>query len=250
MPEIPASPVVPETLPDHCSLDVRLDRLGRAPLFADLSAADLAQVSTQFHEHSYAAGAPLYLTGDPAQALFVLAAGKVKLTRHTFSGQDVLLEILAPGDTCGSLALLGDPTYPDTAVAMTPVCALTIDVAAFAAVLRRYPAVTLAALAQTAGRLQTAQATIRELSAQPVEQRIAAILLRLADKLGRPAAPGLVIQVPLTRQELAEMAGATVETASRVVSRWERAGLVQTGRQWIALADRAGLSALVPEQTL
>jgi CRP-like cAMP-binding protein len=99
----------------------------------------------------------------------------------------------------------------------------------------------------TAQRLQAAQETIRQLSAYPVERRIASILLSLGQKLGEPSEHGLLLQVPLTRQELADMAGATVETASRVVSRLETAGVLSTGRQWIAITDPQRLAALAQE---
>ena len=189
----------------------------------------------------------IYYAGAAADQLFVVAAGKIKLTRHSLSGQDVLLEILAPGDFFGTLALLGDAGYPDTAEALTQVCVLRIDAQAFQAILLRYPAVAVAVLQETAARLQRAQETIRQLSAFSVERRIAAILLALGSKVGEPSTEGLLLQIPFTRQELAAMAGATVETASRVVSRLEGAGIVRSGREWIAIADQTRLAGAAEE---
>lgn len=234
--------------PQQCSYHRRLEVLGRTPFLAGLNEAELVQVNEFFREDGYEAGQPIYYAGDAADRLYVIAAGKVKITRHSLSGQDVVLGILSGGDYFGSLSILGDATYPDTAQAQTGVCALGIDVQAFQSLLLKFPQVALAVLQETAQRLQAAQETIRQLSADPVEQRIAAILLSLGKKLGESSEQGLLIQVPLSRQELAEMAGATVETTSRVVSKLEQGGLVRSGRQWIAIADRKRLAELAQER--
>jgi CRP-like cAMP-binding protein len=98
-----------------------------------------------------------------------------------------------------------------------------------------------------AERLQTAHETIRQLSAFPVERRIASVLLKLSEKLGEAHDEGLLIQVPLARQDLADMAGTTVESASRVMSQFQKQGLIRSGRQWVAITDLAGLAAAAPE---
>jgi CRP-like cAMP-binding protein len=248
MPAQKTTPLTTETVqPQQCSHSHRLALLAKAPYFASLPAPDLARINVFFQEDDYSPDSPIYFAGQPATRLYMVAAGKVKLIRHTLGGQDVLLDILALGDFFGSLSILGDACYADTAQALTQVCALGIGVQEFQAILLRYPAVAVAVLQVTAQRLQAAHETIRQLSAFPVERRIAAILLALGDKLGEASEHGLLLQVPLTRQELADMAGATVETASRVVSRLEHAGLLHTGRQWIAIADVAGLAALARE---
>ena len=236
-----------EIQPHQCSDRTRLAVLGKVPFFASLTPAELAQVNTHFHETGYGPGEAVYFAGDPTARLYVVARGKVKLSRPTLGGQDVILDILAPGDFFGSLDLLGDAHYPDTAQAQTQVCVLGVDAPSFQTILLRYPAVALAVLQATTRRLQAAHETIRQLSAYPVERRIAAVLVKLAEKLGAPSPEGLLIQVPLARQELADMTGTTVETASRVISQFQKAGLIRTGRRWLAVADPAGLAAAARE---
>jgi CRP-like cAMP-binding protein len=249
MPTRKGSPVKQENVQPHqCSVGRRLEILGRTPFLAGLRHEDLAAVNSAFHEVGYAASEAIYFAGEAADYLFVIAAGKIKLTRHNLSGQDVLLEILAAGDLFGTLALLGDSSYPDTAQALTQVCVLRIDAAAFQSILLRYPAVAVAVLQEMAARLYAAQETIRQLSAFSVERRIASILLALGGRVGEPSAEGLLLQIPFTRRELADMAGATVETASRVISKLEQAGVVRSGREWIAIADPKGLMALAEEK--
>ncbi len=230
--------------PEMCGIDLRLRILGQVPFFAGLSASDLAVVNQLFREHGHAAGEFIYHAGDLAAHLHVVASGKVKVSRPTASGQDVLLEILAPGEFFGSLSTSNMAEYADTAQAQTACCILGIGARDFESVLKRYPAVALQVLRIVAGRLQDAQETIRQLSANSVESRVASALLKLAEKLGEETKAGTLIQTPLSRQDLAEMTGTTTETVSRVLSHFRKAGLVASGRRWIALTDRNRLETL------
>jgi CRP-like cAMP-binding protein len=248
MPTRRTIPLSAEDIQPHlCSEQTRLAVLRKGPFFAALTPGELAKVNVLFREEGYSPGAPVYFSGDPTARLYVVAQGKVKLSRHTLTGQDVILDILAPGDFFGSLAILGDAHYPDTAQAQTRLCVLGIDGPSFQSILLQYPSVALAVLQATTQRLQTAHETIRQLSAYPVERRIAAVLLKLAAKLGEATLEGLLIQTPLTRQEVADMTGATLETASRVLSQWQKEGLIRSGRGWIAIADADQLAALARE---
>lgn len=233
--------------PQMCSLHTRLKILRQVPFFASLSADDVAEVNAFFHEQGYTSGEPIYFAGDPATHLYVVAVGKVKLLRHTLSGQDILLDMLTPGEFFGSLSVLGDEAYPDTAQAQTACCILSITAQDFQAILRRYPLVTLTVLERVAQRLQAAHEMVQQLSAHSVERRIASALLKLAEKLGEPQQEGLLIQVPLSRQDLAEMTGTTIETASRVMSQFQKDSLIRSGRQWVAITDMARLSAIATE---
>jgi CRP-like cAMP-binding protein len=239
------SPLTPEAFePEQCSVELRLDILARVPFFASLSGEEMAGVNRLFREQGNTPGETIYLAGDPATRLYVVASGKVKLIRHTLSGQDVLLDVLTPGEFFGSLAALGDDVYPDTAQAQTAACVLGIGADEFRAILRAYPAVAVAVLDMVAGRLTAAHEMVRQLSAHSVERRIAYTLLKLAEKLGEERDVGLLIQMPLSREDLAGMTGTTLETASRVMSLFQKGGLVRSGRGWVAIADGAGLRAV------
>jgi CRP/FNR family transcriptional regulator, nitrogen oxide reductase regulator len=239
------TPLEPETIePAACTIDLRLEILQQLPFFAGLSAADIASINRQFREYGYRPGETIYLSGATGAYLYVVAAGKVKLLRHTVAGQDVLLDVLIPGEFFGSLTPGVGDVYPETAQAQTAVCVLAIGSHAFRTILQEYPGTAMAVLDLTAVRLQEAQETVRQLSAHPVEQRIAVTLLKLAAKLGQDADEGLLIQMPLSRDDLAQMTGTTTETASRIMSQFQREGLVRSGRQWIAIADRSRLESI------
>lgn len=228
--------------PATCSIDLRLEILQQLPFFSSLTAEQVAEANGYFREQGFTEGELIYLMGEPADRFYVVAAGQVKLMRHSLGGQDVLLEILTPGDFFGSLAALGDEEYADSAEAQTPVCVLGISAGDFRALLERYPAVSLAVLDEVSGRLRAAREMVRRLSAQPVEQRLAYILLQLAEKLGEEKDVGTLIQMPLSRADLAGMAGTTVETASRIMSHFQKEGLINSGRRWVAVAERERLA--------
>lgn len=230
------SPIKSEKFePERCTVDLRLQILGQLSFFETLSPENINDINKLFRESGYLAGESIYFAGDETTHLYVVASGKIKLLRHTLSGQDVLLDILTPGEFFGTLSSLGDGQYPDTAVAQTAACVLSISAEDFQTILGTYPGVALKVLAIVSKRLQAAHERIRQLSAHSVEQRIAHILLKLAEKLGEPSEMGLLIQLPLSREDLASMAGTTTETASRIMSRFQKEGLIRSGRQWVAV---------------
>ena len=229
------------TEPHACSVDLRLEILSRVPFFSMLPGRQIGEINLLFHERGYSPGETIAFEGDDASSLFVVADGIVKLLRHSWIGKTVMLDMLTPGEFFGSLSALEDETYPDTARAHTSACVLAIDAGDFRQVLDQYPVVAMSVLDIMAGRLKAAHEMIQQLSLYSVERRIAYILLKLGDKLGKRQEVGLLIQSPLSRDDLAEMAGTTTETASRVMSQFQKEGLIQSGRQWVAIVDQAGL---------
>lgn len=232
----------------QCSVDVRLAILAKLPFFQDLSQADLVVVNPYFREVGFIVNDTICYAGDPAEYLFVVADGRVKLMHDTQAGKEVVLDLLTRGEFFGSLSVLGEDVYPDTAIAQTPVCILMIDKAAFVQILTRYPLVSLKVIGIMSERLRAAHERLERLGAGSVEERIAHVLLRLGEKFGEKKRDvGLLIQAPLTRDDLAAMSGTTTETASRVMSQLQKDGLIQSGRGWVAIKDRQGLQGIAGE---
>lgn len=217
-------------------MSVRLRVLADSPIFGTLSADVLPRVDARCSAHHAARGDLIYSAGEPADALYVVAHGALKLTRPSIDGYDVLVEAVGPGDFLGTLTALGEATFAETATALVESCVLRFNAKAFRAVLNDYPGVTLAALDAVSNRLAAARRVVRELAADTAEQRIAAALARLTDSLGARAEPGQ-ISVPVTQAELASMAGTTPETVSRTLTRWRSRDLVRSGRGSIVITD-------------
>lgn len=239
------SPVEAEVAEPHlCTVERRLEILQQVPFFAGLPAEAFERINQYFTERGYQPDEIVYLQGEEAVRLYVVASGKVKVLQHTLDGQQVMLDILTPGEHFGSLSALGDDVYTNTAQAQTGLCALSINAGDFRALLDAYPSIALRVLDIMTGRLHSAQDMIRQLSAYPVEQRVAFTLLKLAEKLGEAHDEGLLIRMPLSREDLAAMTGTTTETVSRTLRQFQQSGIVNTGRQWVAIADRERLQAL------
>jgi CRP/FNR family transcriptional regulator, nitrogen oxide reductase regulator len=239
------SPLEIDVTESHlCSVNLGLQILSQVPFFAGLSPDDLELVNSLFHEQGFAPNETIYFAGDPVKQLLVVADGRVKLMRHSLSGKDVLLDILMSGEFFGSFSIQGDEVYPDTAQAQTQTCVLGIDVKDFHRILEKHPLVVLKVLDITSVRLQAANVRVQQLSALPVEGRIANLLLVLSSKFGQPSDMGVLIQAPLAREDVAAMTGTTSESASRVMSQFQKDGLIRTGRQWVAIVDRAALEEI------
>jgi CRP-like cAMP-binding protein len=232
-----------------CSEDLRLRILSRVPFFAGLKQADLEQINRSFREQGYSAEEIICFAGDPAEQLFVVADGRVKLMRHSLSGRNVLLDMLTPGEFFGSLSTLGDESYPDTAEAQTQTCVLAIHANDFRRILERHPETALKVVDIMADRLRTAHERVRQLSALSAEGRIANLLLMLSKKFGKSSDVGLLIQSPLRRDDLAAMTGTTTETASRVMSQFQKDGLIRTGRKWVSIVDQDALERIAEAET-
>lgn len=218
-----------------------LSWLAEAPLFQGLSPTELQAALRSARRRHARREAFFFQQGDPASALYVLTAGRVRLTQVTPEGDQVILHLVHPGEMFGGIAVLGDATYPVSAQALEDCQALAWDGEGMVRLMERTPRLALNALRLLAGRVQELQDRVRELATERVERRVARTLLRLARQAGRKVENGVLIDLPLSRQDLAEMTGTTLFTVSRVLSRWEQQGLVEAGRERVLIRFPHGL---------
>lgn len=221
--------------------DEALSWLAEALLFQGLSLAEHQAALQAARRRRVRREAFFFQQGDPANALYVLTVGRVRLTQVTPEGDQVILHLVHPGEMFGGIAVLGDATYPVSAQALEDCQALTWDGESMAGLMERTPRLALNALRLLAGRVQELQDRVRELATERVERRVARMLLRLARQAGRKVDNGVLIDLPLSRQDLAEMTGTTLFTVSRVLSRWEQQGLVEAGRERVLIRFPHGL---------
>ncbi|PFG35189.1 CRP-like cAMP-binding protein [Sanguibacter antarcticus] len=217
--------------------------LAQVPLFTGLSTDELAGIDERMVSLSWAHDDVLYTAGEPAEHLYLLAAGRAKAFQPTPAGHDVVVALLVPGDLFGGLRTLGQPTRTETVQALTTTCALRIESSAFRDVLTAHPSIALRLLDDTNALLVQARSDVTQQSTATIAQRVATTLLRLADRLGQERADGsTLIQVPLSRKDLAGMTGSTPESVSRVMSRLRKDGVIASGRRWTAILDRERLT--------
>lgn len=227
-----------------CPLPVRLRVLRAVEYFRDLPDEDLLEIDRRMIAVHFATGDTIHRFGDRAEYYFVVAQGGAKAVQVSVEGQAIVLDVLAPGDLFGGLESLGMATYPETVQTLTETCVLRIDSARFHEVLQQFPAVSLRVIESVSDQLRQARTTITDQATKPVRGRVAAMLLRLADKFGADRDGQTLIQLPLTRVDLAALAGSTPESVSRVMSQFRRDGLIDSGRRWTSVVDRAALESI------
>ena len=212
-----------------------LTYLQKARLFRDLPPAELREIARMGRRRYVATDAFLFHQGQPAAVLYVLLAGQVKMTQITPEGQQIILRVVSPGEMFGAVAALGEAVYPASAQAADACVALGWDSATITDLMERFPHLTLNALGIVVARVHEFQDRYRELATERVERRVARALLRLVPQVGRRVEGGLLLDLTLSRQDLAEMTGTTLFTVSRILSRGEQAGLIESGRERVVL---------------
>jgi CRP-like cAMP-binding protein len=210
-------------------------------LFADLLPDALAEIRTSARIRNVEAGAAFFIEGDAATSFFVVADGSVKITQVTPEGHQVVLRLLASGDAFGGVAAFGGTTYPVTAEAVTDSSTLEWPGDVMGRLMERHPKLALNALRFVAGRLHELQVQYRQLATEKVERRVARALLRLVQQTGRRVESGVLIDLPLSRDDIAQMTGTTLYTVSRIISRFESEGLLEAGRQRVVIRNPHGL---------
>jgi CRP-like cAMP-binding protein len=216
-------------------------------LFTGLDDPQLEQVlhagiQRNIHTETY-----LYMQGDEAQTFFLLVQGRVKLSQVTLEGHQVILRYAAPGESFGVVAALSGTDYPVSAQTVEDSQVLSWDQTAMHRLMSQYPIIALNALRIMSERVREFQDRIRELSTERVERRIARALIRLARQTGRKVDEGVLIDLALTRQDLAEMTATTLYTVSRTLSQWESKGLIKSGREQVIIRFPHGLVAIAED---
>jgi len=225
-----------------------VDRLPKpVPLFEALDATALSEVHAAARTRALQAGQIVFQEGDLASAFYVLDKGSVKLTQLTPEGHQVVLRLLSPGDAFGGVAAFGGATYPIGAEAVTDSAALEWPGDVMARLMERHPRLAINALKFVAARLQEMQVQYRQLATEKVERRVARALLKLMQQASHRVDAGVLIDLPLSRDDIAQMTGTTLYTVSRIMSRFEAGGLIQPGRQRVIIRDPQGLHTVADD---
>lgn len=220
-----------------------LDRslIARLPQFQGLSGPDLDDILAQARSSRYPQETAIFEQGADARSFFLLLSGHIRVVRTSPEGHQVIARYIAEGELFGIAVAMGKTTYPATAVAAVDCVVLAWPNAAWPEMRSRYPSMASSTYETIGRRLQETQNRVLELVSEQVEQRVAHALLRLVNQSGRKTKAGIEIDFPITRQDIAEMAGTTLHTASRLLSAWEDEGLVSSGRKKVTVTDPHGL---------
>lgn len=218
------------------------------PLFASLREKDWEEVASLLNGVCYPRDAYIFFEGDAPEYLFVVWMGRVKLVRHSPDGRDVVLDVMGPGRLLGELAVFEGAPYSQTAQAMEEVALVSILRKDYLQLLERYPSLGLAVINELGRRLRVANDLVQSLAVDRVDRRIARALLRLSLYNSTRTDEGIMIQMRLTRQDLADMTGTTVETAIRIMSRFRKQGWITTQRGRVIIKQPEELNLIANQR--
>ncbi len=218
--------------------------LSQIPLFRRVLPEDRERLATVSHLRHYERGDAVFEEGDPSDSFFVVVSGRVKVFKRGPNGHDRILEIFGPGGLLGAIAAYETRPFPACAAALEPTVCLLTPRPAFFALLEERPSLVRGLLGSLSIRLMELTARLAELTGGRVESRFARLFLKLGDQMGEPDRGGLFLPMVLSRQELADLTGTTIETCIRIMSRWSKDNILLTEKDGFVILDRATLETL------
>jgi CRP-like cAMP-binding protein len=216
----------------------------RTTIFRRLTAEDRQRLISVANVSAFEKGALLFSEGDASDHLYTIVSGRVKVFKTTARGSDVILEIFGPGDPVGAVAVYESRPYPASATALEATTCVVIPRQDFFTLLESHPTMVRGLLIGLNHRLVELTTRLSELSGGRVEARLARFFLKLATDIGQRRPEGIFIALVLSRQELADMIGTTIETSIRIMSRWGKQDLVRTEKDGFIVVDRHALEAI------
>ena len=220
----------------------KLAYLQTVDIFQDLTMSQMKEIETAAPMFTCGPGRIFFRPHDPAEVLFILKKGEVALSRFTDEGKRLIIATISAGTVFGEMPILGQRLQHAEAEALTACLICAMSRRDVESLITRYPVVGLRIAEVLSHRLQAAEARLEEMAFQGLRERLAALLLRLADETDWR---GQLIVRGLTHQHLAEILGSYRETVTATLNEFKSAGLVETSRKKIIIKDAASLRAMI-----
>lgn len=234
-----------ENQSEHKSL-ARLDEslLTHIPPFSRLKDSQIRDILDHASARRCAEGVTVFREGDPAERFYMLLDGYIRVLRITAAGEQVISLHIPSGQLFGIARAIGRDTYPATALTASEAIILSWPTTLWDHFVREYEGFSSETYKIVGQRLGEINMRVVEMATQQVEQRVANTLLRLVDQTGRKVKDGIEVDFSITRQDLSEMTATTLHTISRLLSAWEKKGLVKSRRKHVVVSNADGLMAL------
>lgn len=226
----------------NTAMETREAMLQRVSFCAGLPAATLAALARIAVPFERAAGSIIHIEGEPAEAMYIVVQGRVKISRLSQQGREQVLNIIGPGDHFNTVPIFDDGPCPANAEALAAVTLLALPRAGLLDVAEQHPALALALLREFTGRLRHLVNLVDELSLHTVQGRLAGLLLAQAEAAERGE-----VAAPLTQAEMAARLGTVREMVARTLKSFEALGLIGLERGTITIRNRARLAAVHDE---
>lgn len=211
--------------------------LSPLPPFSQLARPQIRAILDRATIRAFDLGISVFEEGGAAERFFLLLDGTIRVVKVTPDGDQVTSLHIPAGQLFGIAQALGRDTYPATAVAASEVLALSWPTSLWSGFASDYAGFATETYRSIGARVNEMNTRIVEMSTQHVEQRVARALLRLVNQSGRQTDDGIEISFPISRQDVSELTGTTLHTVSRLLSGWEKDGLVLSKRKKIVVCD-------------
>jgi CRP-like cAMP-binding protein len=219
------------------------------PVFEGLDADGLDAILAHARSQRVEKDASIFEQDGEAHSFFVLLDGRVRVVKSTADGQQVIVRYIVPGELMGIAQALGRTTYPASAVAVVDCVVLAWPGRLWPEFAATYPTFGMNTYKVVGSRLNDVQTQVVEMATEQVERRVAHSLLRLIRQSGKKTKDGILIDFPISRQDIAEMTGTTLHTVSRLLTAWEEKGLVRSARQQVTVVEPHRLMLLAEGQS-
>jgi CRP/FNR family transcriptional regulator len=208
------------------------------PIFNHLEPAQMDEIMSLIRSLKFKRGENLYSPGDPANTLYIVSEGKIKIYILSESGKEQLIRFLRPGDFTGELALFSDTVHEAYAEAIEDTSVCTITRSEFNELLLKYPSISLKVLSEFSHRLEQSEKQTTRFATERVETRIALFLIECLDRDSKSQ----IVELPMSKRDLASYLGTTPESISRKLTEIEEVGLIeQISNKKIKILDLDGL---------
>lgn len=223
--------------------------LAAMELFRGLPESALGSVAARARVRRLPKELRIFSQGEDGVRAHAVIEGGVRIAQSGSDGAQVIIRFIGPGEMFGTVALFTDGRYPADAITLAETLEASWSEADLLELIHRHPQIGINVIRTIGRRLQEVQDRVRELATQCAEKRIAHAVLRLARQAGQSTIGGTAIAFPLRRKDVADIAGTTLHTASRILTAWEKAGFVTTVSQRLTIRRPAELVRIAENAT-
>jgi len=214
-------------------------------LFERLSTDRLKQVERRAKSRTFSAKSPIYLPAEASEAVFMLASGRVKLCNFTAEGKQSILTFIDPGEFFGELAIIESGQREEYAEAVEKSTVILIPADEINKLIEEFPHVSMGVTKLMGLRRRRIERRLKYLLFNSNRDRLANLLLELAEQYGKVTSDGVELSIKLSHQELANIIGSTRETVTLMLGELQNENLIRTGRRKIVLTNMEKLAQSV-----
>lgn len=221
------------------------EMLVQIPFFSGLAEGDLKKIAGITLERRYKKNMIIFMEGEPGDAFYYIKSGKIKVFRTYEDGREHIIHIFSEGDVFGEATLFNDVSYPASASVYEDAAVGVIKNSELEALIKENPDLALKLIKLLCRKLILTQQKIKDLTFKDVFSRTASQIFKLGNDYGKRVSSGLLVDMPLSRQELAEMVGTTRETISRVISKFKKEKSLSEENDRIVIIDEDKLRSWI-----